>query len=434
MKITANILGIIAVALFVLSYQLKKRQSIILVNAVSRVLYVLQYILLGAYEGALLDVVALLVSVLYRSRDRGFMKKHPTATVISTNAAIFALGMLTYKNIFSLLPILGVIFETLGLWLKKEKHIRIVSLLGAPFWLVYNTLSEAYGSSVGNVITLISIAIAIIRYDIMKKERYDIMEKEKKQFIFTVDDNIRFLYELTEGEYKSIFEHPYMATYKRLHEKYSLKVQLNLFYKYGDFTLEHMSERFRDEWQENSDWLKLSFHSKESNYRPYEFSGYDEVFTDCALVNREIVRFAGEKSLAKTTTVHYCRTTDEGIRALSDNGVLGLLGLFGTDSEKRTSYGIDEENAAKLRHGGIHTEKNMTFSAIDLIINNFVHDELCDLLSRLSHNVIKVMVHEPYFYPDYKKYHPDFEKKLDTVFDFLEKKGHTSIFFEELIK
>ena len=41
----------------------------------------------------------------------------------------------------------------------------------------------------------------------------------QKLFCFTVDDNIRFLWELSESECVSLFEHPYMAMYKRLHEK-----------------------------------------------------------------------------------------------------------------------------------------------------------------------------------------------------------------------
>ena len=115
MEILATIFGLLAVVLFVLSYQLKSRRNIILANAGSRVLYVAQYILLGAFEGALLDIVAFFVSLFYKARDKAFMKKHPALILIATNAVILGLGMLTYQNIFSLLPILGVIFETLGL-------------------------------------------------------------------------------------------------------------------------------------------------------------------------------------------------------------------------------------------------------------------------------------------------------------------------------
>ena len=170
MNILATVLGLLAVALFVFSYQLKDRRSIIIVNAASRVLYVAQYLVLGAFEGALLDTAAFFVSLLCKSRDAGFIKKHFVLTVILSNAFLVCVGMLTYQNLFSLLPIFGVIFETLALWLKKEKHIRITSLLGAPFWLLYNLKSAAYGSVVGNVITLVSITVAILRYDVLKRE------------------------------------------------------------------------------------------------------------------------------------------------------------------------------------------------------------------------------------------------------------------------
>ena len=171
MRYFATALGLCAVALFVFSYQLKTRRSIILVNALSRVLYVAQYILLGAFDGALLDVTAFFVSLLCGQTERGFVKKHYVLAIVLANLAIVGVGMLSYQNFFSLLPILGVIFETLALWLKKESHIRVASLLGAPFWLIYNWHSTAYGSMIGNIITLVSLSVAILRYDIFKKNK-----------------------------------------------------------------------------------------------------------------------------------------------------------------------------------------------------------------------------------------------------------------------
>ena len=171
MNIPATAVGLLAVALFVFSYQLKERRGIIAANAASRVLYVVQYILLGAYEGALLDTAAFFVSLLCKGSDKGFVKKHFVLTVIAANLFLIGVGMLTYQNIFSLLPIFGVVFETLALWLKRERNIRVASLLGAPFWLAYNLRCAAYGSVIGNVITLVSISVAILRYDVLKKNK-----------------------------------------------------------------------------------------------------------------------------------------------------------------------------------------------------------------------------------------------------------------------
>ena len=169
MKIAANMIGIAAVVLFVLSYQCKTRRGIILLNVFSRGFYVLQYILLGAFEGAVLDVVGLLVSLLAQQKDRPWLKRHSRLTIVGANVFVVAVGLMLYQNSFSLLPIFGVLFETGALWLNRERHIRFVSFFGAPFWLAYNLICGAYGSIIGNVLAMVSIGIAIVRYDILKR-------------------------------------------------------------------------------------------------------------------------------------------------------------------------------------------------------------------------------------------------------------------------
>ena len=170
MELFANAIGILAVVLFVFSYQLRTRRNLIICNAASRVLYVLQYILLGAFEGALLDIIALAVTIVYK-RCSSLSGRSVTLVALASNIAIVVLGMTTYKNYFSLLPIVGVIFETVALLPRSEKKIRLLSLLGAPFWLIYNLISSAYGSAVGNVITIVMIVVAIVRLDIPRRQK-----------------------------------------------------------------------------------------------------------------------------------------------------------------------------------------------------------------------------------------------------------------------
>lgn len=255
-----------------------------------------------------------------------------------------------------------------------------------------------------------------------------------KTFCFTIDDNIRFLKEITEENMNSVFDHPYPAMLRRLHERFGIKIQLNLFYRMPGFDLSQVSECHKSEWQENADWLKLSFHSDRENSFPYQNSPYDEVFQDCRAVHNEILRFASPASLAKTTTVHYCQTLPEGTRALADNGVKGLLGLFGTSEKPSTSYSLDEGNASDLRGGRILTRNGMAYAAIDMIINTVRLDAIIPTLTPLlSRKTLRVMIHEQYFYPDYKAYQPDFEKKLITVFELLIQNGYESRFFEDMI-
>ena len=256
-----------------------------------------------------------------------------------------------------------------------------------------------------------------------------------KAFTFTVDDNIIFFKEIAERGYKSLFEHPYLAMYKRLHERFGLKIQLNLFYedKLG-FDLSKFPDTYKNEWEEVCDWLKLSFHSKLENVNPYEFSGYDEVSFDCKNVQSEILRFSSEKTLAKTTTVHYCLTTLDGIRALYDNGVRGLLGLYGKDQNPSVSYMRSEEECERILRGENVLTDGMTYAALDIVLNCHAKEENLRRLDALyGRDLIKLMIHEQYFYEHHPAYQKDFEEKLSLAFEELRKRGYTSVFFEETI-
>ena len=166
----ANAVGILAVIVFVLSYQQKTRKGIVICNIVSRGLYVIQYILLGLFSGAVLDIIGMLASVLAERKDTSFIKKHLKVVIIGVNLLIIVVGLLLYENLLSLLPIAGVLLHTGAFWLDNEKTIRRVSFIGSPFWLVYNLAGRAYGSAIGDIMTMMSIGVAIFRYDFKKKK------------------------------------------------------------------------------------------------------------------------------------------------------------------------------------------------------------------------------------------------------------------------
>ncbi len=167
MKIAAQIIGLLAVATFLLSYQQKKRNHIIWLNFASRCLYILQYLLLGAFTGAILDILAAVSSAFSGKKHADFIKKHVKWFVIIINACFLAVGLVLAfinKSFLDFFALAGVLFEINALWLTDERAIRWVSLFAAPFWFIYNFLSGAYGSAIGNIFTILSILIAMMRY------------------------------------------------------------------------------------------------------------------------------------------------------------------------------------------------------------------------------------------------------------------------------
>ena len=181
----AFLVGIVAVALFLFSYLQKDRKRIILFNVISRCLYILQYVLLGAFSGAVLDIAGALSSVLAQKKHKPFIQKHLKLIIIGVNLLIVLAGVfvailsakakhgtvLTPWILVEFLPIFGVLLHTGAFWINNEKNIRRLSLLGSPFWFAYNFLSQAYSSCIGDLFSIVSLLISICRFDIHWKKK-----------------------------------------------------------------------------------------------------------------------------------------------------------------------------------------------------------------------------------------------------------------------
>lgn len=167
MLIISQIIGLAAVGLYLLSYQLKKRKQIVWVTCISNALYVTQYLLLGAFSGAVMDFMSTVSSFFAaKKNDKPFAlyKKPLTVVNILAIAAVGLVSAIIQKDWIELLPLAGALFQTGGLWCNDEQAIRKFGLASAPFWLVYNFISQAYGAALGSAIAIVSVVIALVRY------------------------------------------------------------------------------------------------------------------------------------------------------------------------------------------------------------------------------------------------------------------------------
>ena len=173
MLIASQIVGLCAVGLYLLSYQLKKRTHIVWVTCVSNALYVTQYLMLGAFSGAVMDFMSTVSSFFAGKKNsprlKPFAKQIATVNILMIIAVGLAIACIR-RNPLELLPIAGAVFQTVGLWCEDEQKIRRFGLLCSPFWFVYNFMSRAYGASLGSVLAIVSALTALLRYRRGKKE------------------------------------------------------------------------------------------------------------------------------------------------------------------------------------------------------------------------------------------------------------------------
>lgn len=255
----------------------------------------------------------------------------------------------------------------------------------------------------------------------------------------SVDDCIVFLADLARGDYKSMFDNEFLGYIKSVHERFGASFCLNLFYDNSTsagftpatrpFSLSDMTDAYKSEFADNSDWLKFSFHSaREYPAYPYEGSGYDEVFADARKVNSEIVRFAGEKALSKEMTLHFGLCTPDGFRALKDNGYEVFYGYLTTDGDKCSgSYYFDNEFLT-THSGRVFTENGATFRKTDILLNAFSRpaDALDELkkVTQEREDFYELMFHEQYFYEDYENYIPNYRRIIDEAAKYMHQTGY----------
>jgi hypothetical protein len=259
----------------------------------------------------------------------------------------------------------------------------------------------------------------------------------RPRYRFSLDDNIWFLRDIARNanRYKSIFENPYMALWKSMHDKYGAKIHFNIYYETDGFNLSQMPDKFKPEWQANRDWIRLTFHARaDKPDKPYIHASGTQIGGDYRLITREIERFAGRELLSSTTTVHWGEATLDGVRALRAEGIKLLVGYFEFDKGAPTvSYYLDAPRVKYLmgRDYWKDTKEDVIFLRHDIVINTLPLDKIVPHLEKVAADphqseLMELMIHEQYFYPEYPRYQPDYSAKVEKTIEWATRKGYKS--------
>lgn len=270
------------------------------------------------------------------------------------------------------------------------------------------------------------------------------------KYRFSLDDNIWFLQDLTENKntYRSMFDHPYLSLLKSIHDKYDSKFHLNIYYetpRHNGFNLTQMTDRYKDEWKANSDWLRLSFHANaDKPDRPYIHATYEQAYFEMERVNREIVRFAGKEAFANTvTTIHWGDCTVEAAKAFRDLGVKAYVSCCYTNSIKAADIRMycDDEQSALVRNFGFFYDKETDMYHFRYW-DAFQHEPVENVINVLERNLtqtpyytyIDIGLHEQYFFPEYPAHQSNYYEKMDTIANWCKEHGFEPMFMDDVME
>jgi len=158
----AQIVGVMAICIGILSMQLKNSRHIILLEAPAGVLWGIQYIMLGASAGALVNFL-----VATRALGLAYAKQSYLIPIISVYLiAVWGIGIYNFNNWFDLLPLFST---TGGAFILFHRDNR--PLIGRGLILT-SSLWLAYGIAVGSwmgigcaVFYITSCVVGIYRHE-----------------------------------------------------------------------------------------------------------------------------------------------------------------------------------------------------------------------------------------------------------------------------
>ena len=165
MYIISQIIETIALIVTLGSYHLKKKDKIFKGMCVANILEMLHYLLLGAWSGFATKVVALIRNIFIIEKEHNRKLRKPIFLYIFIGIYL-VISVLTFKNVFSLLPISAAIIYMIFVWNGDELQVKKISFLCYFLWLAYNICILSVMGIISNIVALISTYIA---YDNMKK-------------------------------------------------------------------------------------------------------------------------------------------------------------------------------------------------------------------------------------------------------------------------
>ena len=141
------------------SYQMKTTKGILLFQIITAFLFSAHYYLIGATTAAVVNFMSVFSGFCYYLRERRNSKSLIVPIVFI--ALSWVMGIMTWEGWYSLLLLVGLTANGVGLAIAKPNVIRKLYLIKSPLCLAYNAIVFSTGGIIYEVATLISALIGL---------------------------------------------------------------------------------------------------------------------------------------------------------------------------------------------------------------------------------------------------------------------------------
>lgn len=158
----AQICGLVILICNIISVQFKTKDKVLICFVLANLFGIAQYFLLGAITAAIVYITSTIRCVVFYFYDKRKLKPSLLILLLFEVLAIIS-GILSWQDVWSIIPIIVTVIFTYGLWQENVKITRMTSAVTGFGWVFYNFLVRAYVGALLDGALGISSIVALIR-------------------------------------------------------------------------------------------------------------------------------------------------------------------------------------------------------------------------------------------------------------------------------
>lgn len=162
----SQVLIVIVYALICITYFLKNRNRILIINILAHICQAFSFLLLNGLTGVAMNFVYIIRDSFFvideKNRKSNHLNKKDYIILLILILIIICLTCLNYNGLGSLLSVVATIISTIAIWQKKTKYYKLLGIPVSIAWLGYYIFLKSLFGIILESILLICIIVGFI--------------------------------------------------------------------------------------------------------------------------------------------------------------------------------------------------------------------------------------------------------------------------------
>lgn len=160
--ILSTLFGVVGIIANVIIFWRTDREKMLFSKLFADIVWTAHYSILGARTGAAICGISIVREIVFLNKNRKWAKSNLWLLIFVLLSILC--GIITYKNIISILPIFASVISVLSFAIGKPNLTRILQIFISGLFLIYDIYVMSFAGIINEFLTLSSVAFALLYF------------------------------------------------------------------------------------------------------------------------------------------------------------------------------------------------------------------------------------------------------------------------------